>query len=203
MEITPNLSEKALRDYELVCRARDKGDQKAFAALMDLYREPLYYMLLKMTNSSIEADDLTIEAFGKAFKAIDNYTPDYAFSTWLFRIASNNCIDHIRKKRAATVSIDNLYTNVEGEVVGINVVSDALDPESNVIAQQRNDMMRAVVKKLKPHYKVLVEKRYFEEKSYEEIASELDMPIGTVKAKLFRAREFLYDILKNLDDFAR
>ena len=194
MEITPNLSEKALRDYELVCRARDKGDQKAFAALMDLYREPLYYMLLKMTNSSIEADDLTIEAFGKAFKAIDNYTPDYAFSTWLFRIASNNCIDHIRKKRAATVSIDNLYTNVEGEVVGINVVSDALDPESNVIAQQRNDMMRAVVKKLKPHYKVLVEKRYFEEKSYEEIASELDMPIGTVKAKLFRAREFLYDI---------
>lgn len=203
MEITPNLSEKALRDYELVCRARDKGDQKAFAALMDLYREPLYYMLLKMTNSSIEADDLTIEAFGKAFKAIDNYTPDYAFSTWLFRIASNNCIDHIRKKRAATVSIDNLYTNVEGEVVGINVVSDALNPESNVIAQQRNDMMRAVVKKLKPHYKVLVEKRYFEEKSYEEIASELDMPIGTVKAKLFRAREFLYDILKNLDDFAR
>ncbi len=203
MEITPNLSEKALRDYELVCRARDKGDQKAFAALMDLYREPLYYMLLKMTNSSIEADDLTIEAFGKAFKAIDNYTPDYAFSTWLFRIASNNCIDHIRKKRAATVSIDNLYTNVEGEVVGINVVSDALDPESNVIAQQRNDMMRAVVKKLKPHYKVLVEKRYFEEKSYEEIASELDMPIGTVKAKLFRAREFLYDILKNLEDFAK
>ncbi|HIW86981.1 MAG TPA: sigma-70 family RNA polymerase sigma factor [Candidatus Onthomorpha intestinigallinarum] len=203
MEITPNLSEKALRDYELVCRARDKGDQKAFAALMDLYREPLYYMLLKMTNSSIEADDLTIEAFGKAFKAIDNYTPDYAFSTWLFRIASNNCIDHIRKKRAATVSIDNLYTNVEGEIVGINVISDALDPESNVIVQQRNDMMRAVVKKLKPHYKVLVEKRYFEEKSYEEIASELDMPIGTVKAKLFRAREFLYDILKNLEDFAK
>ena len=197
------MSEKALRDYELVCRARDKGDQKAFAALMDLYREPLYYMLLKMTNSSIEADDLTIEAFGKAFKAIDNYTPDYAFSTWLFRIASNNCIDHIRKKRAATVSIDNLYTNVEGEIVGINVISDALDPESNVIVQQRNDMMRAVVKKLKPHYKVLVEKRYFEEKSYEEIASELDMPIGTVKAKLFRAREFLYDILKNLEDFAK
>lgn len=203
MEIAPNLSEKALRDYELVCRARDKGDQKAFATLMDLYREPLYYMLLKMTKSSIEADDLTIEAFGKAFKAINNYTPDYAFSTWLFRIASNNCIDHIRKKRAATVSIDNLYTNVEGEIVGINVISDALDPESNVIVQQRNDMMRAVVKKLKPHYKVLVEKRYFEEKSYEEIASELDMPIGTVKAKLFRAREFLYDILKNLEDFAK
>src|SRR5690554_2488581 len=100
------LTDKALRDYELVCLAREKGDQKAYADLMNSYREPIYYMLLKMTNSSIDADDLTLEAFGKAFKSLSQYTPDYAFSTWLFRIATNNCIDFIRRKKNKLVSID-------------------------------------------------------------------------------------------------
>ncbi|MBP6428831.1 MAG: sigma-70 family RNA polymerase sigma factor, partial [Bacteroidales bacterium] len=131
--LASQLTEKALRDYQLVCLARDKGSQKAYAELMNTYREPIYYMLLKMTNSSVDADDLTLEAFGKAFKSLSQYTPDYAFSTWLFRIATNNCIDFIRKKRAKTVSIDNLYTNVDGEEVGINIPSETLDPEEKII----------------------------------------------------------------------
>lgn len=198
--LASQLTEKAIRDYQLVCLAKDHGDQKAYADLMNTYREPIYYMLLKMTNSAVDADDLTLEAFGKAFKSLEQYTPDYAFSTWLFRIATNNCIDFIRKKRAKTVSMDNLYTNIDGEEVGINVASETLDPEEKIIEKQKILLMREVVSRLKPHYRRLVELRYFDELSYEEIAAELDVPLGTVKAKLFRAREFLYNIIKNSED---
>lgn len=198
--LASQLTEKALRDYRLVCLARDEGDQKAYADLLNTYREPIYYMLLKMTNSAVDADDLTLEAFGKAFKSLQQYTPDYAFSTWLFRIATNNCIDFIRKKKAKTVSIDNLYTNIDGEEVGINIASETLDPEEKIIEKQKILLMREVVSRLKPHYRTLVELRYFDELSYEEIAEKLEIPLGTVKAKLFRAREFLYNIMKNSID---
>ena len=193
MEIVTS-TEKAKRDYELICKAREKGDQRAYTQLMEFYKEPLYFMLLKMTNNTIEADDLTIEAFGKAFKSIDKYTPDFAFSTWLFRIATNNYIDYKRKKRLQTISMDQ----EEGE---LNVVSQIKNPEDKVIEQQKHGVLREVINKLKPHYKVLIEKRYFEEKSYEEIAQELSLPIGTVKAKLFRAREFLYNLVKDNSAF--
>lgn len=189
MEIVAS-TEKAKRDYELICKAREKGDQRAYTQLMEFYKEPLYFMLLKMTNNTIEADDLTIEAFGKAFKSIDKYTPDFAFSTWLFKIATNNYIDYKRKKRLQTISMDQ-------EESELNFVSQIKNPEDKVIEQQKYEVLRTVIDKLKPHYKTLIEKRYFEEKSYEEIAQELSLPIGTVKAKLFRAREFLYNLVKD------
>src|SRR4030043_1190017 len=106
MEVNTNLSEKAQRDYLLVQKANN-GDQKAYAELMERYRDAIYYMLLKMVNNASDAEDLTIEAFGKAFKNIQQYTPNYAFSTWLFKIATNNCIDFIRKKKASHVSLDH------------------------------------------------------------------------------------------------
>lgn len=197
MSCPHKLSNRAEMDYELVIKARDKGDQQAYASLMNRYREPLYYMLLKMTGCTTDAEDLTIEAFGKAFKSIDTYTPDYAFSTWLFRIATNNCIDFIRKKRAPTVSMDNLYTDIDGENVAINIPSENLDPEEIIIDRQKKEAMRDIVAKLKPHYKILIELRYFDEKTYDEIAEQLQIPIGTVKAKLFRAREFLSQMVKD------
>ena len=94
-----HLTEKGLRDYKLVQLAIDKGDQRAYAELMKNYKDSIYFMLLKMTNNPDDAEDLTIEAFGKAFEKLHQYTPNYAFSTWLFKIASNNCIDFIRKKK--------------------------------------------------------------------------------------------------------
>ena len=197
MSCPHKLSNRAEMDYELVIKARDKGDQQAYASLMNRYREPLYYMLLKMTGCTTDAEDLTIEAFGKAFKSIDTYTPDYAFSTWLFRIATNNCIDFIRKKRTPTVSMDNLYTDIDGENVAINIPSENLDPEEIIIDRQKKETMREIVAKLKPHYKILIELRYFDEKTYDEIAEQLQIPIGTVKAKLFRAREFLSQMIKD------
>ena len=194
MEINENLSDKAKRDYMLVKKATD-GDQKAYAELLARYRDAIYYMLLKMVSNASDAEDLTIEAFGKAFKNLNQYAPNYAFSTWLFKIATNNCIDFIRKKKANHISLD--HNDDDHEKATHEVQSSVPDPEEELINQQKVMLMRNVVTKLKPRYRKLIELRYFNELSYEEIADELELPIGTVKAQLFRARELLYNILKN------
>jgi RNA polymerase sigma factor (sigma-70 family) len=194
MEVNSNLSEKAQYDYELVLHAMD-GDQRAYADLLGRYRDAIYFMLLKMVNNASDAEDLTIEAFGKAFKNINQYTPNYAFSTWLFKIATNNCIDFIRKKKLNNVSLDQGVNHEDS--VPMTIPTDTLDPEENLINQQKVVLLRSVVAKLKPRYRKLIELRYFHEFSYEEISEELELPIGTVKAQLFRARELLYNILKN------
>ncbi len=200
MEVTSHLTDKARRDYILVQQAINQGDQKAYAELLNNYRDSLYFMLLKMTNNPTDADDLTIEAFGKAFKNLHQYTIEFAFSTWLFRIAANNCIDFLRKKKRIQ------YTsgiNIDGEETAeypSNLPSPDPGPEEIAIAKQKIQLMREVVEKLKPHYRNLVELRYFKELSYEEIAVELGLPLGTVKAQLFRAREFLYDILRDAEE---
>jgi len=195
--ISESLSDKARVDYRLVRAAIDNGDQKAYAQLMERYRDSIYFMLLKMVNNNDDADDLTIEAFGKAFNKLHQYTPNYAFSTWLFKIASNNCIDFIRKKKKHLLSIDRPFETGDGGEMKMDIASNTLDPEEAYIREQKKILMHGVVEKLKPRYRTLVELRYFKEFSYEEIAKELDLPLGTVKAQLFRAREFLYNILKN------
>jgi RNA polymerase sigma-70 factor (ECF subfamily) len=194
MEINQNLSDKARYDFSLVMQAVN-GDQKAYAELMDRYRDAIYFMLLKMVNNPIDAEDMTIEAFGKAFKNIHQYTPNYAFSTWLFKIATNNCIDHIRKKRGNMVSIDQ--NEEETENAPLSIQSSAPDPEEDLIKKQKEILMRDVVTQLKPRYRHLIELRYFKEYSYEEIATEMELPLGTVKAQLFRARELLFNILNS------
>jgi len=201
MEINLRLTEKAQRDFELVKAAVEKGEQNAYAELMKNYRDTLYFMMLKMTNNPQDADDLTIEAFGKAFKNLRHYTPDFAFSTWLFKIASNNCIDFIRKRQNNEPISYNLNDLAEtGDDLADILPSTNRTPEEDIIRQQKIQSLREVIDRLKPHYKRLIELRYYEERSYEEISMELDMPLGTVKAQLFRAREFLYHILKNRHD---
>ncbi len=198
--MSEHLSDKARHDYDLVQRALTDKDQQAYAELMDRYRESIYFMLLKMVNNKDDAEDLTIEAFGKAFKRLAQYTPQFAFSTWLFKIASNNGIDFIRKKRIRALSLDSGFRNEDGDTMEIAVTDDQPDPIEALERQERLKIMREVVTRLKPRYRQLIELRYFEEYSYEEIAEELDLPLGTVKAQLFRARDFLYQILKNTKD---
>ncbi len=200
MEVNAQLTDKAIRDYHLVRLARENGDQKAYADLLKMYREPLYLMLLKMTNDPTEADDLTIEAFGKAFRSLHLYNPTHAFSTWLFTIASNNCIDFIRKKRLQTISINKVNGKNDDNNMEMPIPSTNLNPEEEVIIEQRIKIMREVVQLLKPRYRRLVELRYFEELSYEEISEALNLPLGTVKAQLFRARDLMYQILKDRKD---
>jgi RNA polymerase sigma factor (sigma-70 family) len=197
MEISDHLSDKAKDDYRLVQLALNNNDQSAYAELMKRYRESIYFMLLKMIKNQDDADDLTIEAFGKAFKKLDQYVPTFAFSTWLFRIASNNCIDFIRRQKMITYSIDKQQVGKDGGKMQFDLPSSGLDPSEVVIRDQKIKLMHEVVDKLKPRYKRLVELRYFKELSYEEIADELQLPLGTVKAQLFRARDLLYNILKH------
>ncbi len=197
MELGSNLSPKAQIDYKLVLRARFENDERAYAELMGKYKDSIYYMMLKMVRNEDDADDLTIEAFGKAFNRIHQYEPNFAFSTWLFRIATNNCIDFIRKKKMTILSIDKTITDSEGGEMKIDIKSENLDPEEKIIRKQKIRIMRAIVDQLKPRYKELVILRYFRELSYEEIAKETDLPLGTVKAQLFRAREQLYSLMQH------
>jgi RNA polymerase sigma-70 factor (ECF subfamily) len=199
MEMNPNLSRKAMQDCHLVELARN-GNQGAYAELLERYRDAIYFMLLKMVNNKNDAEDLTIEAFGKAFRNLGQYSPSFAFSTWLFKIATNNCIDFLRKRRSDILSLDAPIDSGEYEQQAIPVASDTLDPEEIIIKEQKYILMNQIVQKLKPRYRKLIELRYFREFSYEEIAAELELPIGTVKAQLFRARELLYQIIKSKQD---
>ncbi len=200
MEVNPNFSDKAKRDYALIQQAIS-GDQRAFASLLAIYRDSIYYMLLKMVSNKSDAEDLTIETFGKAFKNIQFYTPNFAFSTWLFKIGTNNCIDFLRKKKQMQkmVQIDSAGAESAHETFS-GLHSNLPDPEENMIIQQKEKLMQTIVKKLNPRYRKLVELRYFKELSYEEIATELQIPLGTVKARLFRSRILLLNTLKEADE---
>jgi RNA polymerase sigma factor (sigma-70 family) len=192
-----NLSEKALQDFELVQNALE-GDEKAFTRLLSRYQDAIYFMLLKMVNNRNDAEDLTLEAFGKAFKNLHQYSPTYAFSTWLFKIASNNCIDFLRRRKGAYVAIENNGDPTENSEA-VKLRSKDPNPEEKLIRQQKAILLHHIVRRLKPRYRILVELRYFREFSYEEIAKELDLPLGTVKAQLFRAREMLFKLIENTE----
>ena len=192
---TNNLSSRAQEDYKHVLLAI-RGNQKAYTVLLERYRNSIFHMMLKMVNNREDADDLTLEAFGKAFNKLPSYEPRYAFSTWLFKIAINNCIDHIRKKRLKLLSIDDPIEPNSDHDFSSNIRSGALDPEERYIRKQRVHLMRNILNKLSLKYRLMIELRFFEELSYDEIAQELDIPLGTVKAQLFRAKEILYNLLQ-------
>ncbi len=194
-----NLTTKALYDYRLVQQAIKQADQKAYAELLHRYRESVYFMMLKMVNNKDDAEDLTIEAFGRAFKKLDQYTPNYAFSTWLFKIASNNAIDFLRKKKMSnSISLDTKVEDSDYDTSNL-IRSTGPNPEEFYIKKQKVEMVRGVIEKLKPRYRELVELFYFQELSHEEISERLNLPIGTIKAQLFRARDFLYELIKNTE----
>lgn len=192
--MSSDLSNRAKQDYDRIQQALS-GNQKAYAELLKRHWDSVYYMLLKMVHNKDDAEDLTIEAFGKAFKNLKSYEPEYAFSTWLFRIANNNAIDHIRRQRNKTISIDSQGRNSDDDYP-VQLQSDFADPEEEMIRKQKSDLLLAVVDQLKPRYSELIKLRYFSQYSYEEIAAKLNLPMGTLKAQLFRAKELLYNIIK-------
>ena len=194
MVMNTKLSENAKRDYKIVLKALE-GDQKSYAKLLNRYKSPIFFMLLKMLNNSDDAEDLTLEAFGKAFKNLQKYSPEYAFSTWLFKIATNNCIDFLRKKRTKFVSLEKFDEN--GKAYEYPIEDKGLTPEEAFIKNQKAEILRTILKTLKPRYKEIIELRYFKEYSYIEIADTLNLPIGTIKAQLFRSKELLSNILKD------
>ncbi len=190
------LSPKAAEDYQLV-KAAIAGEQQAYATLLERYRSSVYNHLLKMVKNPDDAEDLTLEAFGKAFHKLSTYAPHFAFSTWLFKIAQNNCIDHIRKKRLNFLSIDQPFDSQGDRDYSGSVRTMNRTPEEEIIRQQRLQMVRSMLGQLSTKYRLMIELRYYEELSYEEIATELDIPLGTVKAQLFRAKEMLFTLMQN------
>lgn len=192
-------SEKALVDFKLIDQAT-AGDEKAYSELMRRYRKSVYHTLLKMVRNPDDAEDLTIEAFAKAFKNLPKFKKEYTFSTWLFRIATNNCIDFIRKKKLETFSINTAFSSDNGDTVNIEIKDEKLDPEERAIKNQKIEVIRDIVTQLPPKYQHLVQLRYFDELSYDEIAKTLNAPLGTVKAQLHRARELLFDLVKSKRD---
>lgn len=196
MSPVSDLSDKARRDYELVQSAM-AGNQMAYTKLMGLYRDPLFFMMKRMVQNVDDAEDLTIEAFGKAFKMLKNYTPKYAFSTWLFKIASNHCIDFLRKQnKYKMLSIDE---NIDDEDMtpGNLIKAEVLDPEEKMIREQKDNILQEFIKKLHPDYQEILKLKYFYDLSYLEIAEELKIPLGTVKARLYRSKELLLTTIKS------
>lgn len=196
MELKKNFSDRALEDFALLDRAV-AGDERAYAELMNAYRKAVYHTMLKMVRNNDDAEDLTIEAFAKAFKSLPRFKKDFTFSTWLFRIATNNCIDFIRRRRLETMSIDSAIPSEDGDDMRIDLKDHSPDPQEAAIRTQKIAFVQQFVELLPPKYQTLVRLRYFDELSYEEIAAEIDAPLGTVKAQLHRARELLYDLVKN------
>ena len=192
MEMTSDFSKKAVADFALVEKAK-KGNEKAFTSLMNRYRDSIYFLIFKMVNNSVDAEDLTIETFGKAFQSIDTFTPKYAFSTWLFKIATNNCVDFIRKKQMSPTPYDMAYDNMDN--IAGTLQSDLPDPEETLINRQTIAEIKNVLSHMKPKYRKLIQLRYYKEYSYEEIADELKIPIGSVKVDLYRAKTMLHDML--------
>lgn len=189
------LTHRAYEDYELVQQAV-RGNQQAYASLLDRYRQSVYHTMYRMVRNSEDATDLTMEAFGKAFCSLVSYVPRHAFSTWLFKIAINNCIDHIRRKRLMLLSLDESSELETENEFGDSLRDRGRNPEEQFIRKQRLDSMRRALMQLDRKYRLMLEMRYFEELSYDEIAAEMNLPLGTVKAQLFRAKELLCELLQ-------
>jgi RNA polymerase sigma-70 factor (ECF subfamily) len=182
------------RDLRLVKLILESGDRAAYSQLMDTYFDKVYTRMMKMTGQPGDSEDLTMEAFNKAFSKLEQYTPDFAFSTWLYRIAKNNCIDHLRKSKRDNDTIVNEH-EAEGGITAHELANQLPSPEQLLINQQETKLLREIVDTLHPKYKDIIKLHYFKELSCEEIARHLDLPEGTVKVRLFRARELLYNIM--------
>lgn len=191
MEINTNKQE----DLDWINAAKN-GNQKAFTLLMEKYQKSTYFVIFKIIKIPEDAEDLVIETFSKAFDNIDKYSEDFAFSTWLYKIASNNCIDFLRKKSIAKVSLDD-----EGKLINDSLhYSTNSNPETELIKSQRIAKMKDAVNSMNDIFSKVITLRYFNEYSYEEISEELNIPVTTIKVQLHRAKKILLEKILNDKD---
>ena len=195
-----SITKKGLEDAELLRNMSKVGSEITFREILKNHKESVYYVILKMVSTPEDAEDLTLEVFAKAYNNLDKYNPDFAFSTWLYRMASNHCIDFLRKKRLPTQQIDEASDGGENETYTIVIKDDSNTPEEEMIQQQKSELVRNAVSKLPPKYREMIELRYYEELSYEEIAERLNAPVGTVKAQLSRAKSMFEKIVAVFKD---
>ena len=188
-------SESSEQDRALVEQALG-GQQAAYEALVAKYQKALYHHIYRMVRKKAEIDDLVQESFIKAFAALPSYSTQYAFSTWLYKIATNHTIDYLRKKKLPTFSIDKPVQTKDG-ALEYEVPDVTYRPDRHIVQDQRRDLIQEAIDALPPKYYRVIVMRHQQEKSYDEIARELDLPLGTVKAHIFRARELLNKYLRD------
>ncbi len=176
-----------------------EGDQRAYERLVEKYQVPLRRHVAKMVRDDAQIDDLVQEAFVKAFKSIESYNPSYAFSTWLYRITTNHSIDYIRKKKLPTFSIDKPVQTRDGQLQ-VELPDTTYRPDRDIVTGQRNAILSAAIDALPEKYNKVIVMRHQQELSYDEIAEQLDLPLGTVKAHIFRARALLNKALRDRRD---
>ena len=172
------------------------GDQKAFHKLRLKYYDAIFKLVNRMIRNREEVEDLTQEAFIKAFTSLNRFDNQYSFSTWLYKIATNNSIDHIRKKKLQTFSINKPIESEESDY-SFELPDTGLEPDQELIASQRKKMLDEAMNALPPKYRQVILMRHVDEKEYQEIAKTLKLPLGTIKAHIFRARELLYKQLRD------
>jgi len=173
-----------------------KGDAAAYKKLMKKYHDAIFNFIFRMVRDREQVEDLTQEAFIKAFSSLASFNEEYAFSTWLYKIATNNSIDYIRKKKLQLYSIDKPVESGDSEFV-FELPDDSFEADKDLISDQRARLLNTAIDHLPEKYRKVIRLRHTEERSYEEIAKILKLPIGTVKAHIFRARELLYKQLRN------
>ncbi|UCG53824.1 MAG: sigma-70 family RNA polymerase sigma factor [Candidatus Latescibacterota bacterium] len=176
-------------DRELIARAR-KGDEGAYRTLLGKYERAVFNICLKMVRDREEARDLAQDAFIKVFSMLDRYNPSFAFSNWLFKITSNLCIDSMRKRRVDTLPMDEPVRGAKGEYER-QYASPTATPDKVLLKKEKMKLLSRAIEELPPHYRIMIVLRHQEGLSYEEIAETLEVPLGTVKARIHRAREML------------
>ncbi|MCZ2357756.1 MAG: sigma-70 family RNA polymerase sigma factor [Bacteroidia bacterium] len=200
MEVEFGGSFKAEADKHLV-EAVKAGEEAAFTTLVSKYKRAVYFTILKMVKNTNDAQDLSQETFTKAYANIHKFDSRFAFSTWLFRIATNTCIDHIRKRKIILQSISS-YIDTEDGAISMEIHDpNSPIPDITLSIKERNEFINRAVDKLPAKFQEIVRLRYFLEYSYEEISAHLKIPLGTVKAKLHRAKITLNEILADYDNF--
>ena len=169
------------------------GDQVAFTFLLDFYWNEVYAFMLKRTENETDAEDITIETFSKAFDKIATYNPEFQFNTWLIAIAKNVHIDILRKKKSS------LFVEItdEDDYHAYNIADTTPSAEDKLITEQNLSQLLQYIKELKLHYQEVIQLRYFQEMSYQEIANQLDEPLSNVKVKILRAKKLLAEIIQN------
>jgi RNA polymerase sigma-70 factor (ECF subfamily) len=170
-----------------------KGDQAAFTYLLDYYWNEVYGFMLKRTENETDSEDITIETFSKAFDKIAIYNPEFQFNTWLIAIAKNVHIDMLRKKKS-TIFVE--ITDKEDQQA-YNIADTSPSVEDAIITEQNLSRLLQFIKELKPHYQEVIQLRYFQEMSYQEIAEQLNEPLSNVKIKLLRSKKLLAEIIVN------
>ncbi len=180
-------------DAELV-RLALTHDTDAFAVLVDRYRTRLSRYVERYTYDVEDARDVTQEVFIKVYCALDSYDPHYKFSTWLFRIAGNAAIDHLRRRRVRTLPLER-PPGEDGEARSVDPPETRANPHEELTRQRLRTALAEAIDRLPDDYRELISLRHYGEMPYEEIAELKGMPLGTVKNKLFRARQALRDLL--------